>query len=617
MKSNDSQDSRDKDDNMSQVSQVSYPSTLDESLTTFNTLGNDTFSGNFMNDGFEDEDFSLQEKVAGLTLEFNDSIDTDECKKMIGEAEFQSGTSNAGNHKELSDSKRILEQISVLETQKQTLHTSLTELTKEEKLISTQLSELKIECIDLNDEKNAQKDVLDSLRKSIQDLSDEEAKVKLRLKEYNDMTSIMNKLEEEKILREKYELQASQLKEELKQYEIEKETKRKESQDFLEEVDKVESKRTELKRQISALAKERNLLVEEVEGVQDIAAVNQELYEERAACEKAQKKSREFEVMIQKLREENLKIASEKTDLQMRVTKLEHIEIEDRNACDSRSVAPTVSSRTSGGSQYDNFSVGAMTIDSHSIRLHAEKVLNMAKKAIEKKEETETPSRAALPIPPRSINRIPKTPDRRDREIISIASAHIPKSMKKEKKVNFGSTPESKHRDCCSKTDCTCFSSSFSGNAHHIDFFLPLLGKACKCNKNIETNKINSDPTDLKNILRPWQVEFLSSVGITTARQLLNARRTESRNLAKALITWRKLKKMKPVKLKSCFVALHIWARTTKITLRTHKQVMRSKNNFATPLNIPPTNVLDIDFGRDDRSISTLGDETLGERMEI
>lgn len=149
---------------------------------------------------------------------------------------------------------------------------------------------------------------------------------------------------------------------------------------------------------------------------------------------------------------------------------------------------------------------------------------------------------------------------------------------------------------------CVCPTSLFSGNADHIEFFLPRLGKACKCGAEEKAKSRFQDPTSLQAFLRSWQVSFLSDVGIFTAKQLIYKQRSEARTLAKALQKYRNSKKLKPVRCKSALVALHIWSRTAQTVLNSHKdEIVRHGSIFAAQdFSTQKPSLLEIDVNNDD-----------------
>mmetsp|Transcript_37889 Transcript_37889/g.55830 ORF Transcript_37889/g.55830 Transcript_37889/m.55830 type:complete len:375 (-) Transcript_37889:175-1299(-) len=130
----------------------------------------------------------------------------------------------------------------------------------------------------------------------------------------------------------------------------------------------------------------------------------------------------------------------------------------------------------------------------------------------------------------------------------------------------------------------------------HVDFFLPKIEFTCKCEDCSERYRQTScDLTALSNILRGWQAKFLASVGIKTTEELIRARQKDSRGLSKAMVKWRSCRNMRPVKKKSCYVALHIWTRTASAVAKSIR------------LNPDSPQHLSILCESDSGSVSTLG----------
>ncbi len=136
------------------------------------------------------------------------------------------------------------------------------------------------------------------------------------------------------------------------------------------------------------------------------------------------------------------------------------------------------------------------------------------------------------------------------------------------------------------KKGCSCTGSIFSGKADHTEFFLPKLGMACNCGAEEETRlknkKKNIGPTSVKAFLREWQVSYLKSIGITTAKGLIRAEKRNADDLAKAMKLWRHKMRMKPARTKSCLVALQIWSKVAKSVVRSAiKQQQQEKQQQA------------------------------------
>ena len=142
----------------------------------------------------------------------------------------------------------------------------------------------------------------------------------------------------------------------------------------------------------------------------------------------------------------------------------------------------------------------------------------------------------------------------------------------RELKIRSVELVHSNHIDLGRDT-CECSGSVFSGNDDLISFFLPQMGMACTCGKRRPIGFINPEnPSALENVLRPWQVDFLESFGITRSDQLVKARCTDSLTLAKGLKRWRRKNDMIHFKTSSCSMAIDIWAKTAKVYTRSIRQ---------------------------------------------
>lgn len=149
---------------------------------------------------------------------------------------------------------------------------------------------------------------------------------------------------------------------------------------------------------------------------------------------------------------------------------------------------------------------------------------------------------------------------------------------------------------------CPCQDTIFSHRPDYVEFYLPDVRVLCSCGRRRreETELTDNDPCLLVNILRPWQVEFLSTLGITTAEQLVEAAHRRSKRLAQKMRAWRKQSGLLSVKTRSCTVALHIWSRTCKAVLKamTREEAGQQRPKF---LNVSLLNL------EDDTTVSTLG----------
>ena len=117
--------------------------------------------------------------------------------------------------------------------------------------------------------------------------------------------------------------------------------------------------------------------------------------------------------------------------------------------------------------------------------------------------------------------------------------------------------------------------SPFSGTHDHgklNELFLPKIGMNCTCGKQDE-NPPNI--CALEVILRPWQVEFLDSLGIENARAFRKYYKHNGVALAKLLKQWRDARGLSSANIQACQVALHIWDRTCKEVLRSYQEQLR------------------------------------------
>lgn len=118
------------------------------------------------------------------------------------------------------------------------------------------------------------------------------------------------------------------------------------------------------------------------------------------------------------------------------------------------------------------------------------------------------------------------------------------------------------------------------GSPEFVEFHLPKLNADYYAGGTFDPSM--DDPTLLRNILRPWQCEFLESCGIATAQQFIKAKKR--RNLAKAMKKWREHNNLQYVKKKCRKVALHIWAQTCKAVIESvKKQQVEGKTHLEKP----------------------------------
>ncbi|KAI2499466.1 ATP-dependent microtubule motor activity protein [Fragilaria crotonensis] len=245
------------------------------------------------------------------------------------------------------------------------------------------------------------------------------------------------------------------------------------------------------------------------------------------------------------------------------------------------------------------------------IRAHAAKMLQFANRAIEKGRT----NRSAVSSVVSSVGTEfqPVT----TKELMSeVKSVKVPRAVARLGKPPLPSRPNPGTNDDqqvvisnMEKVEntplfCICQDSLFSGNGEHVEFYLPKLGMACTCgNHKKETSTLDGpDPTALSNILRPWQVEFLSTLNLRNGVDLVHAFNQRGGEMAKAMRKWRKDKKMPSVKTKSCGIALHIWSTTCKAVV---KSVRKQKSKGAKVFSRP--DFLEVTNNADGRTVSTLG----------
>jgi cell division protein FtsB len=146
---------------------------------------------------------------------------------------------------------------------------------------------------------------------------------------------------------------------------------------------------------------------------------------------------------------------------------------------------------------------------------------------------------------------------------------------------------------------CCCHGGLLNSKAEHVEFYLPQL--TCTCGKLSSGSKIDEggDPCALSTILRPWQANFLATLDLATAIDLVHAHKERGAILAKAMRKWRRDKGMLSVKTRSCAVALHIWARTCKSVI---KHVREQKS-----LGLEPQRPDFLSVSQDLASVSTMG----------
>ena len=180
-----------------------------------------------------------------------------------------------------------------------------------------------------------------------------------------------------------------------------------------------------------------------------------------------------------------------------------------------------------------------------------------------------------------------------------------------------------------------CSTSPFTD--HQSEFYLPQLGLA-----SIEDRlSFSNNPTALSNILRPWQYQFLASLEVYTADELLRAHKNDANDLSRKMKKWRKKQgNLVLYKTKECYAALKIWARTCKVVLRSiqkqreeararsmgsgmeeeggvdgEEQGVAGANNDEENVIIEKPQFLDISFSADTHTIASVS--TLGQLSSV
>jgi hypothetical protein len=109
-------------------------------------------------------------------------------------------------------------------------------------------------------------------------------------------------------------------------------------------------------------------------------------------------------------------------------------------------------------------------------------------------------------------------------------------------------------------------------NPSHINFFLPKLDFTCRCEDCQKClNGKDHKQFLVSDLLREWQAEFLSSVGVQTLEQLIRKVRKSKSSLSEAMIQWREQKDMDFMNKKCCSIALHIWSRAARVIVSKYK----------------------------------------------
>ena len=111
-----------------------------------------------------------------------------------------------------------------------------------------------------------------------------------------------------------------------------------------------------------------------------------------------------------------------------------------------------------------------------------------------------------------------------------------------------------------------------SRNLECVEFYCPKIGLAEV--EDCQRKDIPGGFWTLDSILRPWQVEFLNSVGVERPEQFVELHTADEHKLARSLRRWRRKRNMSSIKTKSCSIALHIWSRSCKAAMRSYQKQM-------------------------------------------
>lgn len=117
---------------------------------------------------------------------------------------------------------------------------------------------------------------------------------------------------------------------------------------------------------------------------------------------------------------------------------------------------------------------------------------------------------------------------------------------------------------------CECQQPFFTSEHNDkIEFYLPSLRVSCLCGKQqLELSSLSTDLVRVDSILRPWQTEFLASVGIFQIEDFVETHLKNGKRLARQLIEWRANQGLEVMTKSSCTIALLVWARACSVIMR-------------------------------------------------
>lgn len=151
-----------------------------------------------------------------------------------------------------------------------------------------------------------------------------------------------------------------------------------------------------------------------------------------------------------------------------------------------------------------------------------------------------------------------------------------------DRRVTVSSQPAKSNMEMHCNSTCTCERKLFAGKPpHYVEFFTPKISIICSCGKRSQKDgqKSQNNMYSLKYILRDWQVSFLSHQGICSADAFVRVAKKQAKRLAHSLFSWREEQGLPQFQIKSCLVAIHIWARACESVLKANPP----------PRNSPPT----------------------------
>jgi chromosome segregation ATPase len=393
---------------------------------------------------------------------------------------------------------------------------------------------------------------------------------------------------------------------------------------YLERVEKLlndeRAERNQLERRCQSLEQEMKSSGIEKEQLDRINSVEKDLTEEKSLRSQLETRYQSLDQELKSTALEKGELSIQKESLldEIKSLKAEIVCIRNEgpiSPCESEKTETSEDQKGSGltvktavntrSADADKESASA-TAEREKIRSHAEQMLSWADQAIEKRRGStqsvcsSVASSIGTDFRPTPVQ---PAPVRAPQTSAALKPGKPPKMPPRPKPQGEQQIVISNIENMDQIAGCTCETSAFSGNTEHVDFYLPKLGVACSCGKKKEPELAEGDnPCALEHILRPWQADFLASLGIKEAVDFVHAYNNRGNALAKDMRRWRRVKNLVSVKTKSCSIALHIWSRTCKSVV---KAVQVQKANGAERLRRP--DFMDVTIASDSCSVSTLG----------